>query len=38
LKAQHFEGNISIEYEYDWGHSEGDVKQCVGFVRAYGEK
>jgi sugar phosphate isomerase/epimerase len=38
LKAQHFEGNISIEYEYDWGHSEGDVKQCIDFVRAYGEK
>jgi sugar phosphate isomerase/epimerase len=38
LKEQHFEGNISIEYEYNWGHSEGDVKQCVDFIRAYGEK
>lgn len=36
LKAQHFKGNISIEYEYNWGHSEGDVKQCVEFIRAYG--
>jgi sugar phosphate isomerase/epimerase len=38
LKAQGFHGNISIEYEYNWGHSVPDVKQCVDFVRAYGAK
>jgi sugar phosphate isomerase/epimerase len=36
LKAWHFKGNISIEYEYDFGHSVPEVKQCVDFVRAYG--
>jgi sugar phosphate isomerase/epimerase len=38
LKAQGFAGNISIEYEYNWGHSVPDVKQCVDFVRDYGAK
>ena len=36
LKTQDFHGNVSIEYEYNWGHSVPDVKQCVEFVRAYG--
>jgi len=38
LKAQGFQGNISIEYEFNWTHSVPDVKQCVDFVRAYGAK
>lgn len=38
LKRQHFEGNISIEYEYDWTTSLPEVAQCVGFVRGYGER
>jgi sugar phosphate isomerase/epimerase len=38
LKAQHFDGNISIEYEYHFGHSLPEVKQCVDFVRAYKTK
>ena len=38
LKAQAFHGNISIEYEFNWDNSVPDVKQCVDFVRAYGEK
>jgi sugar phosphate isomerase/epimerase len=38
LKAQGFAGNVSIEYEYNWGKSVPDVKQCVDFVRAYGAK
>lgn len=38
LKTQDFHGNVSIEYEYNWGHSVPDVKQCVDFVRAYGAK
>jgi sugar phosphate isomerase/epimerase len=37
LKAQHFDGNISIEYEYNWDNSVTDVAQCIGFVRGYGE-
>ena len=36
LKAQGFDGNISIEYEYDWDHSLPEVSQCIGFVRGYG--
>jgi sugar phosphate isomerase/epimerase len=36
LKARHFDGNISIEYEYHFGHSLPEVKQCVDFVRKYG--
>jgi sugar phosphate isomerase/epimerase len=35
LKRQHFEGNISIEYEYNWDNSVPDVAQCIGFVRGY---
>jgi sugar phosphate isomerase/epimerase len=38
LRAQGFQGNISIEYEYNWGKSEGDVKQCIDFIRANGSK
>jgi len=36
LKKQGFEGNISIEYEYNWLKSVPEVKQCVDFVRSYG--
>jgi sugar phosphate isomerase/epimerase len=36
LKAQHFDGNISIEYEYNFGHSLPEVRQCVDFMRNYG--
>lgn len=35
LKAQGFEGNISIEYEANWDNSVPDVAQCVGFVRGW---
>ena len=35
LKAQGFDGNISIEYEYNWENSLPEVKQCIDFVRAY---
>ncbi|MEA3213361.1 MAG: hypothetical protein QOE70_6418 [Chthoniobacter sp.] len=35
LKAQGFDGNISIEYEYHWEDSLPEVKQCIDFVRAY---
>lgn len=36
LKAQGFDGNISIEYENNWKNSVPDVAQCIGFVRAWG--
>src|SRR5205807_1555978 len=35
LKRQHFQGNISIEYEHNWEHSVPEVAQCIGFVRGY---
>lgn len=38
LKRQHFEGNISIEYEYNWENNVYDAAQCIGFVRGYGAK
>lgn len=37
LKSQNFEGNISIEYEYNWDNNVPEVKQCIDFVRKYGE-
>ena len=36
LKAQGFEGNVSIEYEHNWETSVPEVSQCIGFVRGYG--
>jgi sugar phosphate isomerase/epimerase len=38
LKRQNFQGNISLEYEYNWDNSVPDVAQCIGFVRGYGAK
>lgn len=35
LAAQGFQGNISIEYEFNWEHSLPEVTQCVDFVKAY---
>jgi sugar phosphate isomerase/epimerase len=37
-KAQGFDGPISVEYEYDWTTNVPEVKACIDFVRAYGEK
>jgi sugar phosphate isomerase/epimerase len=36
LRAQGFDGNLSIEYEYHWDNSAPEVGQCIGFVRGYG--
>ena len=36
LRAQGFQGSLSIEYEYHWDNSAPEVGQCVGFVRGYG--
>ena len=35
LKRQHFVGNISVEYEYNWDHSVPEIAQCIGFVRGW---
>jgi sugar phosphate isomerase/epimerase len=37
LRSQNFQGNLSIEYEYNWDNSLPEVAQCIGFVRGYGE-
>ncbi len=36
LKHQHFRGNISIEYEYNWLDNVVDAAQAIGFVRGCG--
>ena len=33
LRRQKFDGNISIEYEYNWENNVPDIAQCIGFVR-----
>lgn len=38
LKRQHFVGNASIEYEYNWKNNVTDVAQCIGFVRGWGSR
>jgi sugar phosphate isomerase/epimerase len=38
LKKQGFQGNISVEYEYNWDNSVPDVTKCVDFVRENGGK
>jgi sugar phosphate isomerase/epimerase len=35
LKKQGFEGNISIEYEYNWTASVPDITKCIQFVREH---
>lgn len=38
LKAQGFNGNISIEYEHNWENSVPEVTKCVEFVRDWKPK
>jgi sugar phosphate isomerase/epimerase len=33
LRRQRFDGNLSIEYEYNWEANVPDIAQCVGYVR-----
>lgn len=33
LRKQDFEGNISVEHEYNWTTSVPDIKLCIDFVR-----
>ncbi len=35
LHKQNFDGNLSIEHEYNWTKSVPDIKRCVDFVRNY---
>jgi sugar phosphate isomerase/epimerase len=35
LRRQKFDGNIAIEYEYNWYASVPDIAQCIGFVRGW---
>ena len=35
LKKQGFQGNISIEYEYNWTGSVPDITKCIDFVKAH---
>ena len=37
LKAQGFQGNLSIEYEHNWDNSLPEVTQCVDYIKAYGK-
>jgi len=36
LRAQGFNGPISVEYEYHWTNNVPEIAQCIGFVRGYG--
>ncbi len=38
LKKQGFQGNISVEYEFNWDNSVPDVTKCIDFVREHGSK
>lgn len=37
LRRQGFDGNISIEYEYNWDNSVPEIAQCIGYVRGFGD-
>jgi sugar phosphate isomerase/epimerase len=37
LKKQGFEGNLSVEYEYNWLQSVPEITECITFVRDYGK-
>jgi sugar phosphate isomerase/epimerase len=38
LKAQKFDGVLSIEYENNWEKSIPEIAQCVGYIRGWAEK
>jgi sugar phosphate isomerase/epimerase len=38
LQRQGFNGNVSIEYEYNWDNNVLDAAQCIGFIRGFGAK
>ncbi|GAB4453222.1 MAG: hypothetical protein OHK0029_05620 [Armatimonadaceae bacterium] len=38
LKAQKFDGVISIEYENNWDRSVPEIAQCIGYIRGWGDR
>lgn len=38
LKAQGFDGNISVEYENKWEDNVPDIRTCIEYVKNWGEK
>ena len=38
LKAQNFQGNISVEYEYHMENSLPEIKECIADVKQYGNE
>ncbi|MGB6220711.1 sugar phosphate isomerase/epimerase family protein [Haloferula sp.] len=37
VRKHGFAGNVSIEYEHNWKHSQPEIAQCAGYLRAYGK-
>lgn len=37
LHRQGFDGNISLEYEYNWDNSVPEIAQCIGYVRGFAD-
>jgi sugar phosphate isomerase/epimerase len=37
LRAQNFDGPLSVEYEHNWDNNVAEIAQCIGFVRGYGQ-
>lgn len=35
LQRQGFDGNISIEYEYNWDNNVPEIRQCIEFVKNF---
>ena len=35
LRAQKFDGPMSVEYEFNWDNNVAEVAQCTGFVRGF---
>lgn len=35
LRRQKYDGDIGIEYEYNWQNNVPDIAQCIGFVRGW---
>jgi sugar phosphate isomerase/epimerase len=35
VRKHGFAGNVSIEYEHNWGTNLPEIAQCVGYLRAY---
>jgi len=38
LRQQGFQGNISVEYEFNWDNSVPEVTECINFVRNHRKK